>query len=223
MDEESSRKDPSRRDVLARSAALGVASGLVTMTSVPAETAAAAPAETGRSCSIVALGDARPMMYLPYRAGQPDLEKLLVEMFELVLPEKVAAEVVKKDAKPTFDPVTKDLIQIDMPLGSERYRLKLDAGWVTECSVEDVKRLAGVRPTIFHLYGGTWVMREAVRQVASGRAKFIVDTGDVVWWGGQGRTLKDSPYWKRFNDTCSVNYRLRTKKCARPGSRAAIS
>ena len=38
---------------------------------------------------------------------------------------------MRRDAKLTFDPVTKDLIQIDMPLGRERYQLKLDAGWVT--------------------------------------------------------------------------------------------
>jgi len=63
---------------------------------------------------------------------------------------------VRRDAKLTFDPVTKDLIQIDMPLGRERYQLKLDAGWVTECSVEDIKRLAGVRTAIFHLYSGLW-------------------------------------------------------------------
>jgi hypothetical protein len=36
------------------------------------------------------------MMYLPYKEGQPELENLLVAMFDLVLPEKVAEEVVKR-------------------------------------------------------------------------------------------------------------------------------
>ena len=187
--------------MLLRSAALGAASGLVTLTFTAAKSVAAEPTETECGFSIVALGDDRPMMYLPYKQGQAEIEKLLVEMFELVLPQEVAKEVVRRDAKLTFDPVTKDLIQIDMPLGRERYQLKLDAGWVTECSVEGIKRFAGVRTTIFHLYGGAWVGREAVHQVRSGRAKFIVDTGDVVWWGGQGRAVDKSPYWKRFNDT----------------------
>ena len=35
----------------------------------------------------------------------------------------------------------------------------------------------------------------------AGRAKFVVNSGDVVWWGNQGLTVDDSPYWKRVNDT----------------------
>jgi hypothetical protein len=38
-------------------------------------------------------------MYLPQNAGQPDLVKLFVEMFGLVMPEKIAEEVVKRDVK----------------------------------------------------------------------------------------------------------------------------
>ena len=35
------------------------------------------------------------MMYLPPKDGQPDLVKLFVEMFGLVMPEKIAEEVVR--------------------------------------------------------------------------------------------------------------------------------
>jgi hypothetical protein len=45
------------------------------------------------------------------------------------------------------------------------------------------------------------VTREIVRDVQSGRAKFVVNSGDAVWWGNQGSTVSDSPYWKRVNDT----------------------
>jgi hypothetical protein len=126
----------------------------------------------------------------------------MVEMFQLVLPQKVAEAVVKRDVKLTYDPVTKDLIQIDMPFDTryERTRMTLSQGWVTEASVEDVKLLPGVRRTMFRLEGGTWVMREIVNQVKSGRAKFVIDAGDLVWWGNQGRTVSDSPYWKRMNE-----------------------
>src|SRR5215813_12694323 len=109
--------------------------------------------------SFAVYGDSRPMMYLPYKEGQPEINKLFVEMFGLVLPEKVAEGVVKKDVKMIFDPVTKDLIQVDMPLytASEHTRLKLKDGWITEASVEDVKLLPGVHRTIFRLEGGAWV------------------------------------------------------------------
>jgi hypothetical protein len=98
---------------------------------------------TDSGFSFAAYGDSRPMMYLPYKEGQPDLHKLFLDLFGLVLPEKVAEEVVKRDVKMIFDPVTKDLIQIDMPLytGSEHTRLTLSEGWITEASVEDVKLL----------------------------------------------------------------------------------
>ena len=90
--------------------------------------------------SFAAYGDLRPMMYLPLKEGQPDVSKLFVEMFGLIMPEKVAEAVVKKDVKLTFDPVTKDLIKVIMPFESktEVMTMTLDKGWVTEASVEDV-------------------------------------------------------------------------------------
>jgi hypothetical protein len=54
---------------------------------------------------------------------------------------------------------------------------------------------------MFRLQGGEWVAREIVKDVQSGRAKFVINSGDVVWWGNQGRTINDSPYWKRANET----------------------
>ena len=153
--------------------------------------------------SFIAYGDSRPMMYLPLKEGQPDVNKLFVEMFGLVLPEKVAEEVVKRDVKLTFDPITKELIQVVMPFASktEVMTLKVDKGWVTEATVEDVKLLPGVHRTMFSLQGGDWVAREIVRDVQSGRAKFVISSGDVVWWGNQGLTVQDSPYWRRVDDT----------------------
>ena len=157
----------------------------------------------GGAFSFAAYGDSRPMMYLPPKAGQPDLVKLFVEMFGLVMPEKMAEELVKKDVKMIFDPATKELIQIIMPFmtKTEVMTLTVDKGWVTEASVEDVKLLPGVHRTMFRLQGGEWVAREIVKDVQSGRAKFVVNSGDVVWWGNQGRTVNDSPYWKRVNET----------------------
>src|SRR6478752_7821851 len=196
-----SSNSPSRRLVLQTLAALPV----IYMPLVASVRTAVAqtPIATGAGFSFAAVGDTRPMMYLPLKEGQPDLNKFFVEMFGLVMPEKVAEAVVARDVKMIFDPVTKELIQIIMPFvtKTEVMTLTVDNGWVTEASVEDIKLLPGVHRVMFRLQGGDWVAREIVRDVRAGRAEFVVNSGDVVWWGNQGRTVSDSPYWKRVNDT----------------------
>src|SRR6266566_3043256 len=176
MPSSKSSNSPSRRLVLQTLAALPVIS--MPLVASVRMAVAQTPIATGAGFSFAAVGDTRPMMYLPLKEGQPDLNKF-------------------------FDPVTKDLIKVVMPFASktEVMTLTVDKGWVTEASVEDVKLLPGVHRTMFRLQGGEWVAREIVKDIKSGRAKFILNTGDVVWWGNQGRTLADSPYWKRVNDT----------------------
>ena len=63
-----------------------------------------------------------------------------------------------------------------------------------------MKLLPGVSRTMFRLEGGDWVAREVVANIKSGRAKFIVNTGDLVWWGKQGSKPSDNPYWKLVNE-----------------------
>src|SRR5215510_13982282 len=155
---------------------------------------AAAAEETTSGFSFVAYGDSRPMMYLPSKDAKADLTKLFVEMFGLVMPDKIAEAVVKRDVKMIYDPNTKELIRVIMPFAtkSEVMTLTVDKGWVTEATVEDVKLLPGVHRTMFSLAGGEWVTREVVKEIQSGRAKFAINDGDVVWWGNQGRTISDS-------------------------------
>ena len=43
-----------------------------------------APPAASSAFSFAVYGDSRPMMYLPYKEGQPELNKLFVEMFGLV-------------------------------------------------------------------------------------------------------------------------------------------
>jgi hypothetical protein len=143
------------------------------------------------------------MMYLPYKSDQEaEARDLVVDMFELVLPEKVAAAVVKKEVKFIYDPTTHELVEMVMPFmtHSEVNYLTVDKGWVTEASVEDVKLLPGVRRTMFRLHGGDWVARGVVNAVQTGRVKFILNTGDLVWWGKQGGKPSDNPYWKLVNE-----------------------
>src|SRR5712675_480181 len=74
------------------------------------------PSHPTTGFSFAVYGDSRSMMYLPYKEEERDSAvKLMVDMFELVLPAKVSQEVVAKDVKLTYDPNTKELVQIVMP------------------------------------------------------------------------------------------------------------
>jgi hypothetical protein len=148
-------------------------------------------------------GDSRSMMYLPHKADQEaDARKLMVDMFELAAPPAVADAMVQKYVKLTYDPTTKELVQMVMPYmtASEVTTLKFDQGWVTEASVEDVKLLPGVSRIMYRVGGGDWVAREVVKDVQTGQADFILSTGDLVWWGKQGDKPSDSPYWRLVNE-----------------------
>jgi hypothetical protein len=168
-----------------------------------AQTAKPASRATDSGFSFAVYGDSRSMMYLPYKAGEEAAAReLMTDMFELVLPEKVAAEVVQKDVKLIYDPATHELVEMVMPFmtHSEVTYLTVDKGWITEASVEDVKLLPGVRRTMFRLHGGDWVARGVVNAVKSGQARFVLNTGDMVWWGKQGGKPSDNPYWKLVYD-----------------------
>src|SRR5215470_5076415 len=145
--------DLSRRAMLSRMAAASVLGGALLPTVAQAQTASPIG-----GFSFAACGDSRPMMYLPYKDGHPDLVRLFTEMFGLVMPERVAEEVVKRDVKMVFDPATKELVQVIMPFmtKSEVMTLSVDQGWVTRATVEDVKLLPGVHREMFQLQGGDW-------------------------------------------------------------------
>jgi hypothetical protein len=164
--------------------------------------ASPAPAKVDEGFTFVAYGDSRTMIYIPYGKGDEDkIHAELVRTFALILGETVAEGIVKKDVKLTFDSKTGALTGVEMPFltRSEAARLSFHDGWVIEASVEDVKLLPGVRTVIYRNYGGDWVGRSVANEVESGAAKFIVNAGDFVWWGVQGRTIHDSSYLKHMN------------------------
>jgi hypothetical protein len=170
---------------------------------LPTASAQEKPRPTDSAFSFDVYGDSRSMMYLPYEQDQEaEARKLMVDMFELVLPQKVAEATVEKAVKLTYDPATKELVQVVMPFmsASQVTTLTFDKGWVTEASVEDVKLMPGVQHIMYRLEGGEWVAREIVNDVKKGGAKFVLSTGDLVWWGKQGEKPSDSPYWKQVND-----------------------
>ena len=101
-----------RRHLLTSAGTLLAASSLA----LPALQPQTAAAQQSTGFSFAVYGDSRSMMYLPYRSDQrQEAIKLLVDMFELVLPEKVAEEVVRRDVRLTYDPCTDELVQIVMP------------------------------------------------------------------------------------------------------------
>ena len=148
-------------------------------------------------------GDSRSMMYLPYKEDQEaEAREVMAEVFELVLPSDRAKELVQKSVKLVYDPGTHELTQMVMPFitMSEVTTLTFDKGWVTKASVEDVKLLPGVHRTMYEIPGGEWVARAIVQEVRSGRANFILSTGDLVWSGAQGSKPSDNPYWRQVSD-----------------------
>jgi len=60
----------------------------------------------------------------------------MLNIFQFVLPEKVADDVVQKYVKHIYDPSTKELVQVVMPFATNREvaTLRMDKGWVP-CSV----------------------------------------------------------------------------------------
>ncbi len=162
-----------------------------------------APDRAAPGFSFAVYGDSRTMMVLPDKADQEaEARKLMVDVFTISLPEKAAGEMVKKHVKLTYDPATKELAGMVMPYmtASEVTTLTFDKGWVTQASVEDIKLLPGVHRTMYRSEGGAWVAREVVKEVQRGRAEFVLHTGDLVWWGKQGATPSENPYWKKVSD-----------------------
>jgi len=148
-------------------------------------------------------GDSRSMMYLPYQESEKaEAQKLMVDLFSIAMPEVLSEIVVKRKVKMSYDPTSRELVQLVMPFESrsEVATMRLDKGWVTEASVEDKKLLPGVSRTMFRLEGGEWVAREIVNDVQRGRARFILNTGDMVWWGKQGASPSENPYWTLVNE-----------------------
>ena len=103
----SSPNYPDRRAVVAALAAVPALPSLFGLFGPTPARAQTQTTSAGKGFSFAAYGDSRPMMYLPSKEGNPDLNQLFVEMFGLVMPEKIAEEVVKKDVKMILDPATK--------------------------------------------------------------------------------------------------------------------
>ena len=87
---------PDRRAVVGALAAVPVLPSLFGLFGPTPARAQTQTTSAGKGFPFAVYGDSRPMMYLPSKEGNPDLNQLFVEMFGLVMPEKIAEEVVKR-------------------------------------------------------------------------------------------------------------------------------
>lgn len=157
--------------------------------------------EINEDFSFVVFGDSRTVGKLPPSKDQIEgIQKGLINLYDILVGEKVDLKYIKEKVELTFDPITNALTNARLPLAykPEIAYLTIDDGWITEASVENPRLLPGIRKTIYRICGGEWVARSATREVRERDAKFIINSGDLVLWGHEGYTPATSPYWSRF-------------------------
>jgi len=98
-------------------------------------TTAQASRPAGAGFSFAAVGDTRPMMYLPLKEGNRTSTSSSSKCSAWSCRRR-SLKRVAKDVKMIFDPDTKELIKVVMPFASktEVMTLTVDKGWVTEAS-----------------------------------------------------------------------------------------
>ncbi len=157
----------------------------------------AAAAEQDNSFSFVVFGDNRLPGYLPYTSGQIDEAEEWLEQMKLggYGPDLVL------DKEISFDPDTGKLDWLKFwPKGApEKYRLVfLKNGW---------PRLIVVGPqadVVLRSEGQAWIYKEVAAELSKGAEdplagpSFSLNTGDMTYFGYQGKSRDKSPYWRHF-------------------------
>ncbi len=157
----------------------------------------AAAAEQDNSFSFVVFGDNRLPGYLPYTSDQIDEAEEWLEQMKLY---GYGPDLVL-DKEISFDPDTGKLDWLKFwPKGApEEYRLIfLKNGW---------PRLIVVGPqadVVLRSEGQAWVYSEIVAELQKGAGdplsgpSFCLNTGDMTFFGYQGKSRDESPYWRDF-------------------------
>ncbi len=157
----------------------------------------AAAAEQDNSFSFVVFGDNRLPGYLPYTSDQIDEAEKWLEQMKLY---GYGPDLVL-DKEISFDPDTGKLDWLKFwPKGApEKYRLVfLKNGW---------PRLIVVGPqadVALRSEGQAWIYSEIVAELKKGAEdplsgpSFSLNTGDMTFFGYQGKSRDESPYWRDF-------------------------
>lgn len=157
----------------------------------------AAAAEQDNSFSFVVFGDNRLPGYLPYTSDQLDEAEKWLEQMKLggYGPDLVL------DKEISFDPDSGKLDWIKYwPKGApEKYRLVfLKNGW-PRLIVQGPQAAVALRSE-----GQSWVYSEIVAELKKGAEdpfrgpSFSLSTGDMTYFGYQGKSRDESPYWRDF-------------------------
>ena len=156
-----------------------------------------AAAEQDNSFSFVVFGDNRLPGYLPYTSDQIDEAEEWLEQMKLY---GYGPDLVL-DKEISFDPDTGKLDWLKFwPRGApEKYRLVfLKNGW---------PRLIVLGPqadVALRSEGQAWVYSEIVAELKKGAEdplsgpSFSLNTGDMTFFGYQGKSRDESPYWRDF-------------------------
>ena len=157
----------------------------------------AAAAEQDNSFSFVVFGDNRLPGYLPYTSDQIDEAEEWIEQMKLY---GYGPDLVL-DTEISFDPDTGKLDWLKFwPKGApEKYRLVfLKNGW---------PRLIVVGPqadVVLRSEGQAWIYKEVAAELSKGAEdplagpSFSLNTGDMTYFGYQGKSRDKSPYWRDF-------------------------
>ncbi|MGC9384522.1 MAG: metallophosphoesterase family protein [Kosmotogaceae bacterium] len=151
------------------------------------------------SFSFIVFGDSRIPAYIPFDQNNKDE---LDELMHAVT--KYAYAGGKVPYKAVFNPQTLQLERIELPgksKGQKRIITYGDDGW-PEVFVDKQGEFARVG----HLsIGQEWVYDNIVREINENVSEqkdgptFSLHTGDIVYFGYQGKGADESPYWRHFN------------------------
>lgn len=157
--------------------------------------------EKPQALALCVFGDSRAALHMPFTSNEEVQTRWILEDFFRFIYGEDAAALAKK-VPLIYDKATKKLQRIEIPLSkSESGVLRFEGDWTTEIAYQN----GPVRSVIFRPEGGAWVLRQVTRAANSGRCDLVIHTGNMVWWGYQGRTIEKSPYWKKFSEDLLEN------------------
>ncbi|TYB91340.1 MAG: hypothetical protein FXF54_08775 [Kosmotoga sp.] len=171
----------------------------VLITIIPASVMASKVVDNGDSFSFIVFGDSRIPAYAPLDQNNKDE---LDELMHAIT--KYAYAGGEVPYKAVFNPQTLQLERIELPgevEGQERIITYGDDGW-PKVFVDK----QGEAARVVHLaLGQEWVYDNIVREINNGVSEkkdgpiFSLHTGDIVYFGFQGKGANESPYWRDFN------------------------
>jgi len=155
---------------------------------------------TEENYSFVVFGDSRIPAYAPYDKTNKD------KLDELIHAVTRYAYAGKEESpyKAVFNPHTLQLERIELPgetEGQSRVITYGRDGWPDVF----VDRQGDYAQVGLLAEGQEWVYDNVVREVKEGVSDgkdgpgFVLHTGDIVYFGFQGKGAKESPYWQDFN------------------------